>query len=218
MTTTAPTTPAATAQDLLLLLLEDGRRRGLPSRTLETVIGGALLLDLLATGHLEFAADGVLAYRRRVVATGAEPGEDLRRRAVRLVTGPTGAGLPAVTAVERLGSALSGAVLDRLAAAGVAEHRRERVLGLLRRDRWVLTHPARARAVRERLRAVLTGAADPTPQDAVALTVLAESGRGFPLDGLGWSARRGAVAAARELTAAVPGRAALRVAVLAAAG
>jgi hypothetical protein len=203
-------------EDLTTLLLEHGRHRALPMRTLEPAVGGALLLELLAGGFLDFGTPGVLPYRRQVAPTGVEPSDDLLRRAVHLVGGPVGAGLPAVQAVERLGMVFTDVVLERLTAAGIAEHRSERVLGVLRHDRWVVRDLVAAERVSARLRrSLLTGA--PDPHDAAALAVLTETSRPLPLAGLSWSGRRAAQAAAREIVARVPGRAAVRSAVLAVA-
>lgn len=206
-----------TTEDLALLLVEDARGRSLSSRTLEPAVGGALLLELLRSGALALAPSGVLPYRRTVTATGREPQDALLRRAVRMVAGPAGSGLPAVAAVERLGAHLTDAVLERLLRNGSVEHRTERVLGLVRVERWTVLATTRVEAARARLRSVLLEGAAPIDDDVVVLTVLAEIGRPVPLTGLGWSASRTALARARELTAQVPGRAAVRSAVLAAA-
>lgn len=206
-----------TTERLTTLLLEDGRSRGLASRSLEPAVGGALLLELLAVGALEFVSSGVLHYRRLVRATTVDPQDPLLRRAARMVAGPAGSGLPAIAAVERLGSALTGAVLERLERRGVVEHRSERVLGWLRTDRWIVVDRSPATGLRQDLRSVLVEGAEPTSADALVLTVLAEVGRPVPLTGLGWGGYRAALAKARRITAEVPGRAAVRSAVLNAA-
>lgn len=199
------------AENVTLLLIEDDGSRGAPSRTLEPAVGGALLLELLDAGALELEEEPRLL-RRRVTPTGSAPVGDLLATALSTV----GEGGRATEVVARLGHELTPTVLDRLAARGAAEHRSERVLKVVRHDRWVVVDTDARETVEQRLRAVLLEGEPATRQDVLTLVVLHEAGRGL-VGGFDLSGRAKAAERMKDLSADVSGLQVVRDALRAAA-
>lgn len=147
------------AGDLVVLAWDHDR--GKPSwrvsSTLQTGVGGALLLDAVLDGVVS-VEDG------RVVVTGT-PQDPLLGEVTRVADAYRRP--PKVQSlVQRLGTgARQRAVVDRLVAEGVLRREQDRVLGLFPVTRHPLADPAVAADLRGQVVALLTGASAPEERD-----------------------------------------------------
>lgn len=141
------------AEDLLLLLLDDrtGRPR-VPGSRLDLALGGAVLAELEGLGLIDTARLGPFGGSRvRVVSMAAHADEilvDALRALRERPKSPT-------SAVRRISRGLRPTLLARLAAAGLLEHREERVLRIFPHDRWLARDAAHAEDVRRGVHASL---------------------------------------------------------------
>jgi hypothetical protein len=169
MTTSTPE-DLLLAEELLLLVLDDEKGQATVSSA-ETGLAGALLLDLADGGWL-VCSDGTL------VPAGGAAGD----------TPPAGVLDDALTAIRDAGEPrdakhwvrklprelkpLQKRTAQRLFERGVLAAERHKVLGLFATDRYPEADPEPERALRERLRAELTGARDVSPRTALLVPLL----------------------------------------------
>ncbi|MEX0659863.1 MAG: GPP34 family phosphoprotein [Egibacteraceae bacterium] len=151
------------AEDLLLLCWND-EKGGLHQRCSTTVgpgIGGALVIDAVLAGALVIA-DG------RVQVTGTDPGDLMLTEVVAAAGRRRPPGVARL--VQEVGTpSRYKAIRDRLVEQGVLRADRRRVLGLVPSTRFPPADPATTEVVRERVRALLTGRAEPADAEPRAM-------------------------------------------------
>ncbi|HYF74912.1 MAG TPA: GPP34 family phosphoprotein [Nocardioides sp.] len=157
------------AEDLLLLLLDDDDGKLTITSYPETVLGGALLVELAVTGAVE-VEDKTSAWRSaKVRTTGEAPTDPLLRAAYDVV------GEKARTAtdlVSRLGKDSLATLAGRLADRGILERRQDRVLGLFPRTRWPAVDSTHEAAVRRALTSVLVEGVEPDQRTGALVALL----------------------------------------------
>ncbi len=157
------------AEDLLLLLLDDEKGNVVGTSHLQTVLGGAVLIELAMTGAVTVeeksskwrsAKDpaGRTRARRRPAAAGR--GRDLGEGA--LGAGPR----------EPARQGPQGRAADRLERRGILERREDKVLGLFPRTRWPAIDSSHEEAVRRSLTAALVQGVTPEPRTAALVSLL----------------------------------------------
>lgn len=165
------------AEELLLLLLDDetGRMSGTSAMSVDTAIGGAVLIDLTLAGRI-----GVEA---------REPGSKPDRLAV-LSTVPTGDplldevlarltekdGTVASNAVHSAYRGARKALTERLIDAGILGEERRRVLGIFPSRTLPPADPEPERALRARVDNVIAGRAPVDERTGALLALLSSSG------------------------------------------
>ncbi|CAI9408451.1 GOLPH3/VPS74 family protein [Nocardioides sp. T2.26MG-1] len=157
------------AEDLLLLLLDDEDGRLTITSYPETVLGGALLVELAIIGAVEVEEKSSAWRSVKVRTTGEAPADPVRRAAYDVV------GEKARTAsdlVTRLGKGTKTELADRLAARGILERREDRVLGLFPRTRWPAVDSTHEEAVRRALAAVLVEGVEPDERTGALVALL----------------------------------------------
>lgn len=157
------------AEDLLLLLLDDEDGRLTVTSYPETVLGGALLVELAIIGAVEVEEKTSAWRSAKVRTTGEAPSDPVLRAAYDMV------GEKARTAsdlVTRLGKGTKTALADRLAARGILERREDRVLGLFPRTRWPAVDSTHEEAVRRGLAAVLVQGVEPDERTGALVALL----------------------------------------------
>ncbi|HXV92719.1 MAG TPA: GPP34 family phosphoprotein [Pseudonocardia sp.] len=160
------------AQDLVLLLHDPVSGRPLVDRTsLDRAAGGALLLDLTATGRVRADGEGK---RARITVTDPSPtGDPLLDDALRrLGRSRPGGSRRAPGAVERLARRTRPAVLRQLVARGVLREEPSRVLGIFPRTSWPALDPAPRAELVARIAAVLLDGVDPDERLAVLISLV----------------------------------------------
>ena len=127
------------AEDLMLLLLDDEKGTITSMSNAQTVLGGALLLELALEGAVEVRKEGTWR-QARVRPTGVSaPEEPLLIEALGAIGERP---RTAQDLVNRLGKGLAGKLGDSLARRGIVERREQKVLGLFPRTS---TSPRRRR-------------------------------------------------------------------------
>lgn len=158
------------AEDLLLLLLDD--EKGTPtSSSLDTALGGALLLELalLDAVHVRertsiwssakvAVTPGDRAIEDPVLASARDRVAERERAASDLVT--------------HLGKGARQALADRLVQRGLLTRRDDRVLGLFPRTRWLATDDPHETRVRAALTAVLVQGLQPDARTGALVALL----------------------------------------------
>ena len=176
----APENPASLgdmtllAEDLLLLLLDDEKGTISSTSYPQTVLGGALLLELALDGVVEVRKEGTW-HQAKVHPTGV-PVRDEPLLVEALAT----IGEKPRTAqdlVNRLGKGLAGRLGDSLAGRGIVERREQKVLGLFPRTLWPTVDSAHEEEVRRRLSDVLVRGLTPDQRTAALVALLHAVGR-----------------------------------------
>ncbi|GAA5154529.1 hypothetical protein GCM10023340_38220 [Nocardioides marinquilinus] len=164
------TPPLLVAEDLLLLLLDDERGTPPSGVPVDTVLGGAVLVELASGGHVAVAEQTSRWRAAKVRATGTTPppSDPVLAEALTTVAAKE---REASDLVDRLGKGLRSRLADRLVDRGVLEREDEKVLGLFSRTRWPAADREHEAAVRERLQAVLVDGAEPDER-TVAIAAL----------------------------------------------
>jgi hypothetical protein len=172
------------AEDLLLLLLDDAKGTISSTSYPQTVLGGALLLELALDGAVEVREEGTWR-QAKVHPTGA-PARDEPLLVEALAT----IGEKPRTAqdlVNRLGKGLAGRLGDNLARRGILERRDQKILGLFPRTLWPTVDSAHEEGVRRRLGDVLVRGLTPDQRTAALVALLHAVGRAHkvvPLEGV----------------------------------
>jgi hypothetical protein len=160
------------AEELVLLAYEDSGKAQLSGTNLDLGLGGALLLELALTGRVD------VVDKRVVVADPSPVGHPLVDGALDRVRAEGRSRKPKDW-VSRLSKQARPAVLRGLVAAGILESEEDKVLLVFTRTRYPSAHgvepPAETEA-RQRLRAAVTGTADPDPRTAALCALVAAVG------------------------------------------
>jgi hypothetical protein len=158
------------AEELLLLVLDDEKGQATVSNT-EPGLAGALLLDLADGGWLQ-CSDGKLVLA--AAAPDGTPPAGVLDDALTVIrdAGEPGDAKQWVRKLPRELKPLQKRTATRLFERGVLAEERHKVLGLFATDRYPEADPEPERALRERLRAELTGARDLTPRTALLVPLL----------------------------------------------
>ncbi|MGL5912446.1 MAG: GOLPH3/VPS74 family protein [Phycicoccus sp.] len=199
---------------LLLLLTDDESGKPVSSSStwtsVETALGGALLVDLADAGRLSFTE-----HRGKPIVHVA----DLRPTGIPILDTAHArltekSDEKAERAIGRIGKGAKEATYEMLAAKGLVRREDGRVLGLFPTTRWPLADAAAEAELRAELRAVLVGGARPTTRAAALASLL------LALDQLGLvvdkADRKAAKARAKELADGDPAGDAVAAAVKAA--
>ncbi|WP_282944228.1 GOLPH3/VPS74 family protein [Cellulomonas endometrii] len=157
------------ADDLLLLLLDDEKGTS-TSSYLDTVLGGALLLELAL-------ADAVVVRERASIWSGAKvvarPGATVEDPVLQAALATVAEReRSASDLVGRLGKGAKDALADRLAQRGVLARHDDRVLGLFPRTRWLPADTAHEQELRRALTAVLVQGAEPDQRTGALAALL----------------------------------------------
>lgn len=157
------------AEDLLLLLLDDERGTA-TSLWVDagTPLAGAALAQLALDGAIEVEPGAFLA-SARLRATGAPATDPTLARVLAVVAEKPRA---VSSVVSRTAKGLRDDLAQRLVAAGVLRREEDRVMGLFPRTTWPAADVQREAGVRERLRQVLQGGAEPDPRTTVLAGIL----------------------------------------------
>ncbi len=158
------------AEEFLLLALDDEKGHD-KTMAADTPLAGALLLDLAVGGWVQ-DDDGKLVAATEPPA-GAPPAAVLEDALTIIQTSdkPRSARHWVGKLPGKL-KPIKGRVAARLVERGVLSEDRHKVLGLFGVDRWPEADPEPERALRERLRAELTGAAEVSERTALLTPLL----------------------------------------------
>lgn len=158
------------AEDLLLLLLDDDSGKLRLTSYPQTVLGGALLVELATTGAVEVEEKTGLWLSATVrPVDGAAPADPVLRAAYDVVAAKP---RTAQDLVDRLGKGARDALADRLAGRGILERREDRALGLFPRTRWPAVDSSHEQEVRRRLTTVLVHGVDPDERTGALVALL----------------------------------------------
>ncbi len=158
------------AEDLLLLLLDDEKGNVVGTSHLQTVLGGALLIELAMSGAVT-VEEKSSKWRSAKIQVGPEaaPDDELLRRAMAEISEKERS---AQDLVNRLGKGLKDELADRLVRRGILERREDKVLGLFPRTRWPAVDSSHEEAVRRSLTAALVQGVTPEPRTAALVSLL----------------------------------------------
>lgn len=158
------------AEDMLLLLLDDESGKLTLTSYPQTVLGGALLVELAITGAVEVEEKTSVwrSVKVRAVA-GAAPADPVLRAAYDVIADRP---RTAQDLVQRLGKGARDALADRLAERGLLERHDDRVLGLFPRTRWPAVDASHEQEVRRQLTAALVQGVDPDERTGALVALL----------------------------------------------
>lgn len=158
------------AEDLLLILLDDGRGT-LATQHAGLALGGAVLAELALIGAVTVPERTRVWRTARVrPAPGVVVEDPVLREALALVATKERS---AEDLVRRLGKGLRPTLAGRLAERGILQRVDERVLGLFPRTRWPAVDTAHEEGVRRSLAATLVAGAEPDQRTAALVALLA---------------------------------------------
>jgi Golgi phosphoprotein 3 (GPP34) len=158
------------AEDLLLLLLDDEKGTVVGTSHLQTVLGGAVLIELATTGAVTVEEKTSMWKSAKVRAQpGVTPPDDLLRRAAGVVAERERS---AQDLVNRLGKGLKDDLTGRLEQRGILERKDVKVLGLFPRTRWPAVDSSHEDAVRRDLAAALVQGVQPEQRTACLIALL----------------------------------------------
>ena len=158
------------AEDLLLLLLDDEKGTVVGTSHLQTVLGGAVLIELAHDRCGDRRGEEGMWKSAKVRAQpDAAPDDELLRRAAGVVAEKERS---AQDLVNRLGKGLKDELLDRLEQRGILERREDKVLGLFPRTRWPAVDSSHEDAVRRDLTAALVQGVQPEQRTACLIALL----------------------------------------------
>ncbi|MGL4744334.1 MAG: GOLPH3/VPS74 family protein [Dermatophilaceae bacterium] len=167
-------------ESLLLLLTDDKSGKPTSSSTMwasvETALGGALLVDLAAGGRLSFTG-----HRGKPVVHVADPRPTgipiLDTALARLAERPGESGERAERAIGRIGKGAEETTYEMLAARGLVRREDGRILGLFPTTRWPAADATAESEVRAELHAALVDNAAPTTRAAALASLLLALGQ-----------------------------------------
>jgi hypothetical protein len=158
------------AEDLLLLLLDDDSGKVTLTSYPQTVLGGALLVELATTGSVEVEGKTSIWRSARVRAVdGAAPQDPVLRSAYDVVAAKP---RTAEDLVDRLGKGAREPLADRLAERGILQRRDDRALGLFPRTRWPAVDSSHEQEVRRSLTDVLVQGVEPDERTGALVALL----------------------------------------------
>lgn len=164
---------ALIAEDLLLLVLDD-EKGTMQTAYPRPALGGAVLVELALTGAVEVEEKTSVWRTAKVRVTGQVPADDVLRDAYAVVAEKERS---AQDLVERLGRKLDGRLAERLAARGVLDRRRDKMLGLIPVTRWPTADATREREVRQQLTAALVQGVEPDERTGALVALLHAIGK-----------------------------------------
>lgn len=157
------------AEDLLLLLLDDDSGRLTGTSYPQTVLGGALLVELALTGAVDVGEKQGFWRTAKVEARGTLPVDPLLRSSYDVVAEKPRS---AQDLVNRLGKGARDALADRLVERGMLERVEGRVLGLFPTTRWPAADSAHEEEVRRALATVLVEGEQPDDRTGALVALL----------------------------------------------
>ncbi|WP_244932021.1 GPP34 family phosphoprotein [Nocardioides sp. W7] len=157
------------AEDLLLLLLDDESGALNGTSYPQTVLGGALLIELAATGAAEVEEKQGRWRSAKVRATDAPPEDPVLRAAYDVVAEKPRS---AQDLVDRLGKGARDTLAERLVERGLLERRESKMLGLFPRTRWPASDTRHEEEVRRRLTATLVQGVEPDQRTGALVALL----------------------------------------------
>lgn len=157
------------AEDLLLLLLDDDLGTT-TSSYIDTVLGGAVLMDL-ALGGAVTVEPKTRAWRSAKVRPEPDttPEDPLLRAALATVAEKERS---AQDLVGRLGKGIKVELADRLVARGILDRQDDKVLGLFPRTRWPAVDSSHEEEVRRALSAALIEGREPDERTGALVALL----------------------------------------------
>jgi hypothetical protein len=162
------------SEDLLLLLLDDENGKLTGTAYPQTVLGGAVLIELAATGAVEIEEKAGVWKAAKVAAASPAPDDDVLRAAYDLVAEKP---RTAQDLVDRLGKGLKDQLADRLVERGILERREDKVLGLFPRTRWPAADSTHEEEVRRSLTAALVQGVEPDERTGALVALLSSIDR-----------------------------------------
>lgn len=164
------------AEDVLLLLTDDATgRHQLDGSSLDTVLAGALLLELALAGRLDVRTrHGLLTRHRTVVLDPAPVGDPVLDDA--LVAAQDKDRSPQ-DLIRHLGTGLRRRLLERLAERGVLSLDADKVLGIFPRERWPAQDSTHEDQLRHRLHDVLVVGTTPDQRTGALVALLSAADR-----------------------------------------
>lgn len=165
------------AEELLLLLLDDetGKMSGTSAMSVDTVLGGAVLVDLTLAGRIGVTARKPGAQPDRLdVLSGAGTGDPLLDEALARLAEKDGTA--AANAVYHASRGVRKAVTERLVESGVLTEERRRVLGIFPSRTLPPADPEPERELRTRVDDVVAGRAPVDERTGALLALLSSSG------------------------------------------
>lgn len=158
------------AEDLLLLMLDDEKGTFSGTSYLQTVLGGALLIELASTGHVTVEEKTSIWKSAKVHAeAGASVDDQVLRDAIATISEKERS---ATDLVDRLGKGLKDKLADRLVERGILDRQDSKVLGLFPRKRWPARDSSHENSVRVSLTAVLVQGAEPDARTGALVALL----------------------------------------------
>jgi len=157
------------AEDMLLLLLDDRKGTVVGTSHPQTVLGGAVLVELAMAGAVTVEEKAGLWRQTRVHAVpGVLPDDPLLRAALATVAEKVRSAQDLVT---RLGKGLQDELAARLERRGILRRTEGRALGLFPRTRWPVVDTTHEDAVRRALTAALVQGVTPEPRTAALIAL-----------------------------------------------
>lgn len=157
------------AEDLLLLLLDDDSGRLTGTSYPQTVLGGALLVELALTGAVDVGEKQGFWRTAKVEARGNLPADPLLRSSYDVVAEKPRS---AQDLVNRLGKGARDVLADRLVERGMLERVEGKVLGLFPTTRWPAADSAHEEEVRRALATVLVTGEQPDDRTGALVALL----------------------------------------------
>jgi hypothetical protein len=158
------------AEDLLVLLLDERSGRVAEGTNADTVLGGALLIELALLGAVTVSERTGLWRTAKVrVEPGVDVDDPMLGEALAVVAQKERGAQDLVT---RLGRGCRDKVAARLVERGTLRLEESRALGLFRSRRWPAADPARASQLRQSLRGPLLQGTTPDERTAALVALL----------------------------------------------
>jgi hypothetical protein len=160
------------AEDVLLLLTEDGTGKPLVDGTRRDIaVAGAIIAELATAGRLQAVTSPGLFSRTALRVVDTTPlGDDVLDEGLRRAAGPGSASPTAV--LDRIRKGLRERLYERLAARGVLRAEEHRVLGIFPTTAWPALDPERENEVRRGLTEVLATGRTATAREASLVALL----------------------------------------------
>jgi hypothetical protein len=160
------------AEDLLLLLTDDGTGKlAVSSTDLDVALGGALLVELALIHRVDVAGPAERVREGRLVVRDDDPtGDDLLDEALTIVGQKEGKKPQGV--VARLGKRTRVRLYERLVEGGVLRAEDDRILGIFPTHRWPSSDAAHESSVREALLTALRAGTTTEPRTGALISLL----------------------------------------------
>jgi len=188
------------AEDLLLLLLDYRSGKAvLDGGGLDTVLGGAVLLELALAGRVEVHKnDGFLAQEKVLVRDPCPFGDDVLDEALTKVAEKP---RRPQDLVGRRGKGLRGRLLGRVEERGLVREEADKVWGLFPRHRWPVEDSRHEDQLRARLHDVLVVGTTPDERTGALVALLSAVDKAHTVpQGLDGAGRRAVKRRAKEVS------------------